>query len=65
MSKEHIPAKGAFKRLPYRVRVLAGEKALEREGGNIYQRGFHANVLCGDLQQQDGGLVRRGICFLV
>lgn len=54
LSKEHIPAKGAFKGRPYRVRVLTGEKALEREGGKIYQRGFHANVLCEDCNNKTG-----------
>lgn len=54
LSKEHIPAKGAFKGRQYRVRVLTGEKAFEGGGGRIYQRGFHANVLCEECNKKTG-----------
>ena len=52
---EHSPAKGGFKGLAYRVKVLTGEAALEGEGGKIYQRGFHVNVLCEDCNNKTGG----------
>jgi len=54
LTKEHIPAKGAFNGRPFRVRVQTGEQALEREGGRVYQRGFHAAVLCNECNNNTG-----------
>lgn len=54
LSKEHIPAKGAFKGRPYKVRVATGMEALEREGGQVFQRGYHAYVLCDECNQTTG-----------
>lgn len=54
LSREHIPAKGAFKGRPYRMHVQTGEQVFQRQGGKVYQRGFHAPVLCEECNKKTG-----------
>jgi len=54
LTKEHIPSKGAYDRLSYRVRVLSGDQVFEGGRGEHYQRGFHARVLCAKCNNQTG-----------
>ena len=54
LTKEHIPAKGGYKGISYRVQVLGGDKVLEGGRGDQYQNGFHAPVLCEDCNNNTG-----------
>jgi hypothetical protein len=54
LTKEHIPAKGGYKGMSYRVQVLSGDEVLEGGSGVHYQRGFHKPVLCEDCNNNTG-----------
>lgn len=54
LTKEHMPAKGGYKGMSYRVQVLSGDKVLEGGRGDHYQRGFHKPVLCEKCNNNTG-----------
>lgn len=54
LTKEHIPAEGAYKGMPYNVEVWTGDSVLEGGKGRKYQRGFHARVLCEECNNLTG-----------
>ena len=54
LTKEHIPAKGGYKGMSYRVRVLSGDAVLEGGRGKQYQNGFYSNVLCEECNNITG-----------
>lgn len=56
LTKEHVPAKGAYKGMSYRVQVLSGDKVLEGGPGDHYQRGFHTRALCESCNALTGSL---------
>jgi hypothetical protein len=54
LTKEHMPAKGGYKGMSYRVQVLSGDKVFEGGRGDHYQRGFHKAVLCEKCNNNTG-----------
>jgi hypothetical protein len=54
LTREHIPAEGAYKGRPYAVEVLTGDAVLEGGRGKPFQRGFHARVFCEECNRLTG-----------
>ncbi len=54
LTKEHIPAAGAFKGMPYRVDVLRGDVILNGGRPIRFQRGYHSRVFCDDCNRRTG-----------
>lgn len=54
LTKEHIPPEGAWSGRSYRVAVHRGLDVLDREQGQIYQRGFYDRVLCESCNKLTG-----------
>ena len=54
LTREHIPAEGAYKGRPYVVEVLTGDAVLDGGRGKPFQRGFHARVFCEECNRLTG-----------
>lgn len=54
LTNEHIPAKGGYKGMSYRVQVLRGDAVLDGGRGDHFQRGFHTPALCAECNNKTG-----------